>query len=136
MNLRELAAIDIDTVLSWRIVSGFHKTRNGIYQTEGRLESLLTDFGRINRPYQDRYRRGGAVISYTGAGRRGDQKPDRLNRAMLDAIDSGHSVPLFCKLAVNRWRFLGFWRVTAAEYVFDEPQQRMLWKFQLESTPS
>jgi hypothetical protein len=96
------------------------------------LKSLLTDFGKINPPYQDRYRDDGDEISYTGAGRRGDQRLDRQNQAMLAAIESRHCVPLFCKLGVNRWQFLGFWRVAAGEYVFDEPQQRMLWKFRLE----
>ncbi len=119
-------------ILTWKEVSAIHGTRNGIYHVDGHLVSLLTDFGKINPPYQDRYRDGTDAISYTGAGRRGDQKPDRWNRAMLAAIDSGHSVPLFCKLGVNRWRYLGQWRVASAEFVYDEPQQRMLWKFRLE----
>lgn len=119
-------------IFAWSEVSKLHRSRNGIYHFGGRLVSLLTDFGKINPPYQDRYKDDGNVISYTGAGRRGDQKPDRWNQSMLEAIESGHAVPLFCKLGVNRWQFLGFWRVAAGEYVYDEPQQRMLWKFRLE----
>lgn len=123
---------ELNGILTWDEVSVIHRSRNGIYHVDGHLVSLLTDFGKINPSYQDRYGDGNDVISYTGAGRRGDQKPDRWNRAMLAAIESGHAVPLFCKLGVNRWQFLGYWRVASAEYVFDEPQQRMLWKFRLE----
>ncbi len=123
---------EIGHVFPWSEISQIHRSRNGIYHLKGRLVSLLTDFGKINPPYQDRYRGDGNVISYTGAGRRGDQKPDRWNQSMLAAIESGQAVPLFCKLGVNRWQFLGFWRVTRGEYLFDEPQLRMLWKFRLE----
>jgi hypothetical protein len=127
-----LTTDDIGREFSWKDISQIHKSRNGIFQLGGRLVSLLTDFGKINPPYQDRFQNDGDVISYTGAGRRGDQKPDQSNQAMLAAIESGHAVPLFCKLGVNRWEFLGYWRVASGEYVFDEPQRRMLWKFRLE----
>lgn len=123
---------DFGRVFSWAEVSQIHRTRHGIYQTNGDLISLLTDFGKINPPYQDRYAEGDTAISYTGSGRHGDQTLDARNRALQSAIESGHTVPLFCKLGVNRWQFLGYWRVDSAEYVFDEPQRRMLWKFRLE----
>lgn len=123
---------DSGRVFGWAEVSQIHRTRHGIYQSNGHLISLLTDFGKINPPYQDRYAEDDDVISYTGSGRHGDQTLDPRNRALQAAIESGHSVPLFCKLGVNRWQFLGYWRVCSAAYVFDEPQQRMLWKFRLE----
>ena len=50
---------------------------------------------------------------------------------MLDAIQTGHAVPLYNKLGVNRWEFLGEWRVTAGDYVRDETRERMVWKFTL-----
>ncbi|MCS6873619.1 MAG: hypothetical protein N2Z23_01985 [Pyrinomonadaceae bacterium] len=118
-------------ILTWTEVSQIHKTRNGIYQKNGRLVSLLTDFGRINSCYPDRFETDGVII-YTGAGRRGNQKLDCFNRALLDAIESAHRVPLFCKLRVGQWKFLGFWRVASSEYVFDESQNRMIWRFRLE----
>jgi hypothetical protein len=71
------------------------------------------------------------TIFYTGAGRRGDQKLDSFNRAMFAAIETAHAVPLFNKLAVGRWQFTGFWRVTEGKYVYDETQKRMIWKFTL-----
>ncbi|GIU82837.1 MAG: hypothetical protein D6687_05060 [Acidobacteria bacterium] len=117
-------------VFSWSEVSKIHRTRNGIYQKDGRLISLLTDFGKINRCYPDVYEEG--KILYTGAGRRGNQKLDIFNQALLNAIESRHAVPLFCKLSVGRWKFLGFWKVVKADYVFDERQKRMVWKFLLE----
>lgn len=128
-NLKELTIGDI---LSWNDVSDVHKIRNGIYHRNGRLISLLTDFGRINPCYPDFHVDNRDVIYYTGSGRRGDQKLDAANRAMLDAIETKLSVPLFNKLAVGRWEFTGFWRVTEGKYVFDEERQRMVWRFALE----
>ncbi len=95
------------------------------------LFSLLTDFGRINPCYPDFFGNTPDTISYTGAGRRGDQKLDAQNRALLDAVNTDTTVPLFNKLSPGRWEFLGFWQVIDGSYVFDEKQNRMLWKFTL-----
>ena len=120
------------TIFSWDAVSDIHKIRNGIYQRNGRLISLLTDFGKINPCYPDIHGSSTDTIFYTGAGRRGDQKLDSFNQAMFNAIESKHSVPLFNKLAVGKWQFMGFWRVVSGKYIFDETQNRMIWKFTLE----
>ena len=122
-------------ILSWNQVSEIHKIRNGIYQRNGRLISLLTDFGRINPCYPDYHGDTHGVIFYTGYGRRGDQKLDAPNRALFDAIDSGHAVPLFNKLAVGKWEFVGMFCVTSGEYTYDESRERMVWKFTLERRP-
>lgn len=131
-----LSIIKLDTaaagpILSWTAVARIHKTRNGIYQRNGRLISLLTDFGRINPCYPDIY--GGAedTIYYTGSGRRGDQKLDAANRSLLDAVESKLAVPLFNKLSVGRWEFTGCWRISDGKYVFDEIRKRMVWRFTL-----
>ncbi len=118
-------------VFSWTEVSEFHKTRHGIYQRDGRIISLLTDFGKINPCYPDFHGDTSDTIFYTGAGRRGDQKLDSFNRAMFNAIETEHAVPLFNKLAVGGWQFLGFWRATEGKYIYDEAQKRMVWKFTL-----
>ncbi|HEX8748275.1 MAG TPA: hypothetical protein VF717_13960 [Pyrinomonadaceae bacterium] len=118
-------------VLSWAEVSRTHRIQNGVYQRNGRLISLLTDFGRINPCYPDSRNAAGDTISYTGAGRRGDQPLSPANRALLAAIESAHAVPLFNKLSVGRWQHMGYWRVTAAEHLFDEKEGRMLWRFTL-----
>ena len=123
---------EIGRVFSWAEVNRVHRTRIGIYQRGGRLISLLTDFGRINPCYPDTHGETADTILYTGNGRRGDQKPDAQNRALLDAIDTGISVPLFNKLAAGRWQFMGFWSVRDGRYVFDEEQDRMVWKFTLQ----
>ena len=123
---------DPGNVLTWSEVSETHRIRNGIYQRNGRLISLLTDFGRINPCYPDRHGETADTIFYTGSGRRGDQKLDAANRALLDAVRSRHRVPLFNKLSVGHWEFTGYWRVTAGEYVYDDDRERMVWKFQLE----
>jgi hypothetical protein len=128
----ELSDLTVGDILSWNDVSVFHKIRNGIYQRSGRLISLLTDFGRINPCYPDFHGDSRDVIYYTGSGRRGDQKLDAANRALLDAIKTKLSVPLFNKLAVGRWEFTGFWRVTDGKYVFDDERARMVWRFTLQ----
>lgn len=127
-----LTTAKVGDIFSWEQVSEIHKIRNGIYQRNGRLISLLTDFGRINPCYPDFRGRRQETIFYTGAGRRGDQKLDSFNQALFNAIESRHAVPLFNKLAVGRWQFLGFWHVTEGKYVFDEKQKRMTWKFTLQ----
>ncbi len=118
-------------IYSWTDVSRTHKIRNGIYQRNGRLISLLTDFGRINPCYPDFHGETSDTIFYTGSGRRGDQKLDARNRALLDAVDTEISVPLFNKLAPGKWEFLGFWRVTEGRFVLEKNQSRMVWKFTL-----
>jgi hypothetical protein len=118
-------------VFTWAEVSEVHRVRNGIHHRSGHLISLLTDFGRINPCYPDVHGDSADSISYTGYGRRGDQKLGPSNQALLDAVESGHAVPLFNKLAAGRWEFQGFWKVVDGRYVFDEKQNRMLWKFTL-----
>lgn len=130
MNLMVFDA-DVGMVLPWADVERVHRSRNGIYQKDGRLVSLLTDFGRINPCYPDFHGDTRDVIHYTGSGRRGDQKLDAANRALIAAIDSGHAVPLFNKLSVNRWEYLGEWAVTDGRYIYDEQRERMVWKFTL-----
>lgn len=126
------AAARYQDILTWEQVSEIHKVRNGVYQRKGVLISLLTDFGKINPCYPDVHGSSADTILYTGSGRHGDQKLDPGNRALIEAVDSGLAVPLFNKLAPDRWQFLGLWRVAAARYAFDEKQNRMLWKFTLQ----
>lgn len=122
----------IGDVFSWNEVSEIHRVRNGIYQRGGNLISLLTDFGKINLCYPDFHGETNDTIFYTGSGRRGDQKLDSFNQALFNAVESKHTVPLFNKLAVGKWQFRGFWRVCEGKYIFDEKQNRMVWKFRLE----
>ena len=126
-----LQTMPYGTILAWSEVSEIHRIRNGIYQKGGNLISLLTDFGKINPCYPDFPGENKNEIFYTGAGRRGDQKLDAPNRALLNAVESGRRVPLFNKLAVGRWEFLGFWTVREGRYVFDEKNERMIWQFTL-----
>lgn len=129
-----LDEIRIGDILPWSRVAELHKIRNGIYQRNDRLISLLTDFGRINPCYPDFHGETPDTIHYTGSGRRGDQKLDAANQALLKAIKIGHAVPLFNKLAVNRWQFVGFFTVIDARYVRDEARDRMIWKFTLQKS--
>lgn len=129
--IKRLKTMTYGTILSWNEVSEIHRVRNGIYQKQEKLISLLTDFGKINPCYPDFESENENEIFYTGAGRRGDQKLDVRNRALLNAVESGHSVPLFNKLSVGRWEFLGFWKVIEGKYIFDEKNKRMIWQFRL-----
>jgi hypothetical protein len=123
---------DVGVVFSWNEVSDVHKIRNGVYQRSGELISLLTDFGKINPCYPDFHGETTDTIFYTGAGRRGDQKLDAPNLALHNAIKTKIKVPLFNKLAVGQWQFMGHWRVTDGAYIFDEKTDRMVWKFTLQ----
>lgn len=123
---------EANVVYSWAEVGRIHRVRNGICQRNGVLVSLLTDFGRINPCYPDFHGETTNVIHYTGSGRRGNQKLDAANQAMLDAIKSRVRVPLFNKLAVGKWQCLGYWQVTDGGYIFDENAGRMVWKFTLQ----
>jgi hypothetical protein len=118
-------------LIPWAFVSAIHRSRNGIYQKNGRLISLLTDFGKINPCYPDFHGESRDTIHYTGSGRRGNQTLDAANRSLHNAITSGQAVPLFNKLSVNRWEYLGRWVVISGEYVFDESRERMVWRFEL-----
>lgn len=129
-----LGNVDTGRLMTWSEVNAVHETRNGIYQRGGKLISLLTDLGRITPCYPDFEGESPDTIFYTGAGRRGNQKRDVYNLSLIEASHSGVPVPLFCKLGVNRWRFLGFWRVTDPEYVFEEKRGRMIWRFVLKRT--
>ncbi|MGH9944465.1 MAG: hypothetical protein ACRD9R_19120 [Pyrinomonadaceae bacterium] len=125
-------AAEEEEVLTWAEVSRTHPVRHGVYNRNGRLASLLTDFGRLNPCYPDRRASDDPdTIEYTGQGRHGDQQLTPANRALFDAIESGHVVPLFNKLAVGRWRLVGRFRVVAARYDYDEQERRMLWRFTL-----
>jgi hypothetical protein len=125
------------STLTWAEVSRTHRVRNGVYQREGRLVSLLTDFGLINSCYPDRHDDADPdTIHYVGAGRRGDQHLTPANRALLDAIRTGHAVPLFNKLAVGRWQHTGRWRIADARHEYDERERRMLWRFTLKRVMS
>jgi len=122
---------DTQTIYSWNEINQIHKVRHGIYQRGGKLISLLTDFGKINPCYPDAHGETADTILYTGAGRRGDQQLDSFNQAMFNAITSKHAVPLFNKLSAGHWNVLGFWKVVEGKYIYDEAQQRMVWKFTL-----
>jgi hypothetical protein len=119
-----------DEILTWAEVSLTHRVRHGVYQNGGRLVSLLTDFGRLNPCYPDTAD-DEDTIRYVGHGRRGDQQLTPPNRALLDAVGTGAAVPLFNKLGVGRWQHMGFWRVAAAEHIYDASERRMLWRFTL-----
>jgi ribosomal protein S18 acetylase RimI-like enzyme len=125
-------AARIGDVFSWREIGLIHRVRHGVYHKNGRLISLLTDFGKINPCYPDAHGEDKDTIFYTGAGRRGDQKLDAPNQALFNAVETKHAVPLFNKLKVGVWQFLGFWKVVRGEYIFDETRNRMVWKFTLE----
>ena len=128
----DIEALKSGDIFTWSEVSIIHRSRSGIYHSNGRLISLLTDFGRINPCYPDFHGETQDVIHYTGSGRRGDQKLVAANRALLNAVDLDVSVPLFNKLAPGRWEFLGHWQITGGNYIFDQSQGRMLWKFTLQ----
>lgn len=131
-----IGKMPVGEFLAWNEVAEIHKVRNGIYQRNEQLISLLTDFGKINPCYNDFTGETSDTIFYTGSGRRGDQKLDAANRALIKAIETKVQVPLFCKIKVGVWEFLGLHQVTNTEYIFDEASRRMVWKFTLKRRES
>ncbi len=123
--------INVGEILPWSEVNKIHRVRHGIYQKNGRVISLLTDFGKINECYPDFHGATEKTIYYSGAGRRGDQPLDSFNSAMFNAVETKHHVPLFNKLKPGHWEFLGFWHIVEGKYIYDETQKRMIWKFEL-----
>ncbi len=81
-NAKFLKTARVGDIFSWSEVSEIHQVRNGIYQRNGKLVSLLTDFGKINPCYPDVEGDTTNTIFYTGAGRRGDQRLDSFNRTI------------------------------------------------------
>ena len=81
--------------LTWLEVSEVHRVRNGIYQRNGRLISLLTDFGKINPCYPDVHGDTTETIHYTGSGRRGDQKLDVAKRTAFGVLRKRSKSPAF-----------------------------------------
>ena len=133
---KSLDSFIVSRIYSWSDVSRVHRIRNGVYQRDRKLISLLTDFGRINPCYPDVHGHNTDTILYTGSGRHGDQKLDPPNRALLAAVGAETAVPLFNKLSPGRWEFMGWWKVLEGRYIFDEKQNRMLWKFTLKREQS
>ncbi len=62
---------DFQKIYSWNEINKIHRVRHGIYHRNGKLISLLTDFGLINPCYPDVHGDTTDTIFYTGAGRRG-----------------------------------------------------------------
>ena len=120
-------------IYTWAEVNALHRVWIGIYQRNGQLVSLLTDFGKINPCYPDMQGGTAETIIYTGNGRHGDQKLDPQNRALLNAAGTGDGFPLFNKQAANRWEYMGRWEVLTARHEYDDRQERMLWRFVLRS---
>ncbi len=131
-DLNNTSLTEDDEILTWAEVYETHRSYRGVYQRGEKLVSLLTDFGKINPCYPDRASADGERITYTGHGRRGDQGLSPENRALLNAIETKHAVPLFCKIAVGRWQHLGAWRVVEARHEYDEDERRMLWRLALQ----
>jgi hypothetical protein len=134
-DIRTSTQFERGEIYTWAEVNQLHRVWIGVYQKNGRLVSLLTDFGKINPCYPDQHGGSHRTIIYTGNGRHGDQKLDPQNRALLNAVGTDTAFPLFNKTSPNRWEYLGEWRVLSATHEYDDRQERMLWRFVLRAEP-
>ena len=86
--------------------------------------------------YGDRLDYRDGSIDYVGEGKRGDQKLNPRNKALVDASESQSRIRVFLDCGdlfkPKRLLFAGLWSVSKCEYSFDEDEQRKVFRFRLE----
>jgi hypothetical protein len=87
--------------------------QRGISTSGGRVVALQVQFR--GGPYPDRLLPN-ASIEHIGEGREGRQLPKRGNKAMLLAAEVRSSIPVYSKVGVNAYEFLGNYVVISHRY--------------------
>lgn len=110
-------------VLSWHQVLQQHRTLRGIAQ-----DSLLVDFGESG--YRNKHLPDGRIL-YPGEGLAGNQQPVKGNRILLEALADRRLLQVFRRERQNCWTDIGFYRVEAVKYRFEEAERRYMYWFTL-----
>jgi HJR/Mrr/RecB family endonuclease len=87
----------------------------------------------VRNPYADRIE--GNVLTYTGAGLKGEQEISGVNKRLLEQTDKPIPVLGFAKEAVNQYRFIGFLFILRhyEDYQLDnEGSMRKVWVFEFQ----
>lgn len=87
----------------------------------------------VRNPYADRIE--GDVLTYTGAGLKGEQEISGVNKRLLEQINNPVPILGFVKEAVNQYKFIGFLFLLRhyEDYQLDnEGAMRKVWVFELQ----
>ena len=90
----------------------------------------------IRNPYADRIE--GGVLTYTGAGLKGEQEISGVNKRLLEQINNPVPILGFVKEAVNQYKFIGFLFLLRhyEDYQLDnEGAMRKVWVFEFQIVP-
>ena len=90
----------------------------------------------VRNPYADRIE--GNVLTYTGAGLKGEQAISGVNKRLLEQIDNPVPILGFVKEAVNKYKFVGFLFLLRhyEDYQLDhEGAMRKVWIFEFQIVP-
>ncbi len=90
----------------------------------------------IRNPYADRIE--GNVLTYTGAGLKGEQNIAGVNKRLLEQVDNPVPILGFVKETVNKYKFVGFLFLLRhyEDYQLDsEGSMRKVWIFEFQIVP-
>lgn len=90
----------------------------------------------VRNPYADRIE--GDVLTYTGAGLKGEQEISGVNKRLLEQINNPVPILGFVKEAVNQYKFIGFLFLLRhyEDYQLDnEGAMRKVWVFEFQIVP-
>lgn len=90
----------------------------------------------VRNPYADRIE--GDVLTYTGAGLKGEQEISGVNKRLLEQINSPVPILGFVKETVNQYKFIGFLFLLRyyEDYQLDnEGAMRKVWVFEFHIVP-
>jgi len=90
----------------------------------------------VRNPYADRIE--GNVLTYTGAGLKGEQNIAGVNKRLLEQVDNPVPILGFVKEAVNKYKFVGFLFLLRhyEDYQLDsEGSMRKVWIFEFQIVP-
>lgn len=90
----------------------------------------------VRNPYADRIE--GNVLTYTGAGLKGEQNISGVNKRLLEQVDNPVPILGFVKEAVNKYKFVGFLFLLRhyEDYQLDsEGSMRKVWIFEFQIVP-
>ena len=90
----------------------------------------------VRNPYADRIE--GDVLTYTGAGLKGEQEISGVNKRLLEQVNNPVPILGFVKEAVNQYKFIGFLFLLRhyEDYQLDnEGAMRKVWVFEFQIVP-
>ena len=90
----------------------------------------------VRNPYADRIE--GNILTYTGAGLKGEQAISGVNKRLLEQIDNPVPILGFVKEAANKYKFVGFLFLLRyyEDYQLDhEGAMRKVWIFEFQIVP-